>query len=174
MHGLHVVLVVLLLTRLSLQLLQECGDLLEEDTEPLPPKGSPPKFPPAIAESPVEGTDAPVVPQRTQESLRLIESTYEVPGANYEVPDVPSTTKPTTPAPPPPTKPTSVPTTPIDADTPPELPPSRPQPFVTPPPGQHPSSGSNGSSSSSNPSKLFSKLLSGNKKVSYSSSSLSP
>jgi tyrosine-protein phosphatase non-receptor type 12/18/22 len=151
-------------------LMQECGDLLEEDTTPTSVEVTPTpvKSPPTI----VEETDAPSIPHRTVDSFKLVESTYEVPGSSYEVPDAGLKAK-LPPPPAPPHKPTSAPPTPVAMDTPPELPPARSPPQTTPPPqttttpSSALSSGGNGSSSSSGKIGFsLSKILSANKKVS--------
>ena len=66
------------------QLMQECGDILDEENDDKQPSVA---IPPSINEE----VDAPPVPCRTEDSLKLVtESSYDVPGLTYEIPKSPT------------------------------------------------------------------------------------
>ena len=117
-----------------IQLMQECCDILDEENDEKQPSV-------AISPSISEEVDAPPVPCRTEDSLKLVtESSYDVPGLTYEIPKSPPEA-----AHPPLQSPSSSQLPPV-GEAPPPIPTTKPpQHSTSPQPGHVTPSGSSGS-----------------------------
>lgn len=117
-----------------LQLMQECGDILDKEDDDKPSVD----VPSTISE---DTDDPPPVPCQTEDSLKLVqESSYDVPGFTYDIPK-----SPTEKVVPPQQLSSSL--LPPVGETPPPIPTTKPpQRSSSPQPGHTPSSGSSGPS----------------------------